>query len=957
MSVPDFDAQLLIPDNNASHQQLAGLIAAGGFTGAGLPDTAHRYLDVFCNKSYSNSRRRWAGIALAGMMRASASVVQRLKKLAQGLPRLGAVILDQNESEERRIIAGLIIRQGLEASVDFADFWESDKVLHSAPNFPRDAGEHWMGHFQTYLDTLGSLALANLNDDPLILYPMALSASDGFQWTGTSAVAIVERDLLTIVVSDSTLTENQFIDIPISHIKDTSLQQDSPHESQEGRSGHKMHALVINLQAKSMTYRLNSSDRQGSEFKVSFLSHEDADEFEVGICDARKTAHATTTAATDSTVSSSSLASQRGTDIVSSSKQQEDSPDDPEVDAIDESPDQPIEKQSPTQHAQDKGKGKLPKISYATKQKVKQLPPGRSKATRSRPSTKAKPVVYQDEDDDDDEETSEDEYDLQSKVPAHSITGHGTGRKPLGRRKPNIEDDEFVPAASKAKPKTAKRKRGSSDAGDNRPKKKTQTKTGDVKQEMKALDGAQAKPARARKPMKQSTQHNLQNEASSRHSLIGGLLNSKSPSKASAPAFKKPGQPASTPGRARAQPARTTPKPQTPVEMQDDVDLPVCIASSTPSSRAMHEDDFGVHSTPANSEILSSNSKRVPDSPHAESTAISGHANRDDVHREKRMGELEMARSDPFKQRQASQKISSFTRKLTGESVTNDGLDLVDEEPVDATHELKVSLANQPLLRQSPSVSKHRTDVQSGPHMQSAAARIRGLQSLSVKMSEARGAAAASHSETARKTDMAQDSRYRRRAQDGNRARANDAIMSGPHEAVEDTLADVQDQGEVEGDNTLVGEEMELPNQYGSKASELHFRSSPPMPDSSSVVGGLSDESEAEAEASPPTSGADEVEWEAALEPHQRALHEQLVRTSKRVVRHIVDNETAVMEIADVFGDDGVRVVDVLLERQGVACAEAFEGLESKRRGLLEELTGASRSLKAARQQVKRGDV
>ncbi|KAF9692539.1 hypothetical protein EKO04_009664 [Ascochyta lentis] len=957
MSATAFDAQLLVPDNDASHLQLANLIAAGRFTGAALSDSAHRYLDAFCNKSYSNGRRRWAGIALAGMMRVSAGVVQRLKKLPHGLRRLGAIILAQDEREERRIVAGLIVRQGIEAGIDFADFWESDKVPHSAPDFPKDCGEQWMERFQTYLDTLGSLALAKFNNDSLILYPMSLSASDGFRWTGKSALVIVEKDLLTIVVSDSTLTRILFIDIPISHVKETSLQQDSPHESQEGRSGHKMHVLVITLLAQSTAYRVNSTDRSGSEFKVSFLSREDAEEFEVGIQDARKLARATTTAAeaADSAASSGSPSNLRRVDALLLSAQHKDGSGDSDVDAMDESPDQAIEE--PRHTAQDKSKGKLPKISYATKQKVKQLPSGRSKTTKSR-TTKANPVIYQDEDDDEDEETSEDEYDLQSKVPAHSIPG----RKSLGRRKANAEDDDFVPTASKAKPRTAKRKRGSSDAGeDGRSKMKTQTKMSDASgstttklQKTKVLDDAQTRPARAREPMKQSTaQQKLQNEASSRPTLIGKLLKSKSPSKPAAPAFKKPGQPASTPGRPRAQPVGNTPKAQTPVEAHNDPDhLPIHIPSSTPRGQAIHDEDFGLHYTPANSEILSSNSKRVPDSPHAESTAISGHADCDDVHREKRMGDLETARSDPFKQRQPSQKISSFTRKLTGESITNEGLELVDEEPANEDieiDELNVGLINQPLLKQSPSLLKHRTTASNQPRMQGPAARVRVFKSLSASLKESRNATAQTSSSRRRTPPAAAHG-------DEERVQAKDSILCAPREAVEDTLPDMPALVEDEGDTRLVGEEMELPNQYGTKASDLHFRSSPPIPDSSSVRGASSDESEAEAEASPPTSRADELEWEAALEPHQRALHEQLLRTSKRVVRHIVDSETAVTDIADVFGDDGARLVDVLLERQGVECGEVFEKLEKKRGGLLEALSEASERLKAERAQVPMAD-
>ncbi|KAF1358104.1 hypothetical protein EJ07DRAFT_125600 [Lizonia empirigonia] len=898
MSSLAFDAQLLGPDNNESQLRLVDLIAAGCYTGTGLPDVAHRYLDAFCNKSYSNGRRRWAGIALAGMLRASASVVQRLKKLSHGPSRLGAIILDQEESEERRIIAGLIVRQGLEAGIDFIDFWESEKVLHSAPNFPRDSNEQWMGQFQTYLDTLGSLALVNLNTDPLILFPMSFCANDGFQWTGKSAVAVLEKNMLTIIVSDSTLTKVQFLDIPISHVKETSLQQDSPHESQEGRSGHKMYTLIMTLGAEPVTYCLNSSNRTASEFKVSFLRQEDADEFEVGVHDARKNlTHTTSTPeSADSSASSnhpedlphSPVERIDPSRLPNHQEDDHDNSDPPTIGIVDESPDQRSGEVSSTQRAsQNKGKGKLPRISDAIKQKVtqlKQLPPGRSKVTKSRSSTKKNPVVYEDEDGDENEESSQDEYDLKSKVPAHIPTGPNNGRKSRGRRKAKIEDDdEFVPAAaSRAKPKTTKRKRGSSDSGEeSRPKKKTQIKHSDA------------------------AQQNVRNENSARRSLIGELVKSKSPSKAAAPAFKKPGQPASTPGKPRAPAVRPSPKSQTPMETHTNRDgFPVHISSSTPRSQAIHDEDFGLHYTPADTEILSSNTKRVPDSPHAESTAISGHADCDEIHREKRIGDMELARSDPFKQRRQGQKVTSLMRRFTDESATNND---PESRPGDGSHD----------ARMEPNPSKRSR--------------------LNIP------------------TDASHD---RRGASDvvSHRAQADDSIIFAPCEAVEDTLpyppAQVKGDDNLDGDTTLVEEEVGFSDQYAVKVSDLRFRSSPPIPDSSSVCD-ASDASEEEPEPSPPTSRADELEWEAALEPHQRALYEQLLRTSKRVVRHIVDNETAVTDITEAFADDGERVLDLLLERQRVEHADAFENLANKQQELLKALCDTSKSLKAQRRQAK----
>jgi predicted Zn-ribbon and HTH transcriptional regulator len=70
-------------------------------------------------------------------------------------------------------------------------------------------------------------------------------------------------------------------------------------------------------------------------------------------------------------------------------------------------------------------------------------------------------------------------------------------------------------------------------------------------------------------------------------------------------------------------------------------------------------------------------------------------------------------------------------------------------------------------------------------------------------------------------------------------------------------------------------------------------------------------------------------------------------------MRHIVDNETAVTDITDVFVGDGERLLDLLLERQSNESAEAFQELAKKRQDLLNELSNTSKSLKALRKQVR----
>lgn len=925
MSAQLFDSQLLVPDDTKSHQQLVALIAAGDYTGPGLSDVAHKYLDAFCNLGFSDSRRRWAGIALVGMMRASATVVQRLKKLTRGPSRVGNIILDPKESEEHKIVAGLIIRQGLEAGIDFADFWASDKVPHSAPHFPREVGEPWMGQFQAYLDTLSGLKLANSANDPMLMHPMSIYAGDNFQWSGTSAVAAIERGLLTIVVSDSTLTKFRFLELPVSHIKQAHLRQESPYESQESHSEYSMYTLVITLQSKSPGYRLDSSDCEGSEIRVSFHDREDAAEFEAGLQDASKTtanfkaggAKTTRSARTGSSIPN--LRRLSAESVMTNTGQ--DAPQRSDIDSkrshgqVVSSKHLHQERKSSLQATDERTNGKLPRVSKATIQKVaqtQQLPSKPSKSSKARAAKKTTSIVISSGDEEESWESSQDEYDLKLAATVRSSANIGASRTAPNRRRTYEEDEDFVPNGSKTKAKSTKRKRGSSDAAEQiQPlKKKTQRSDNTIEHPTHSamakwqdpttgieeqMDASQARKSNNQPAARQITQ----NGNSARPSLIGALIKSKSPAGGATPIFKRPGQPASTPGRPRTHVAQTTPKPRTPVEICKDLDdLPTCFQTSTPRSQLMHDEDFGLGHTPADTEILSSNTKKVPDSPHAESTAISGHADQEEVHREKHRADLETAKSDPFQRRRGSKMPTTFLRKLTGEDDVAKHTEppaMPAEASQDDPEADEVSIQSQPLPKDSPSLFKHRAQTNQVRVLEHAQAltfeSTRAAHISRNKPTRTEGSLAPSERSSPARCAAAKRTRH----MDVN---AEEQVQS-TNDSVEDTPLDVQDRViDLDDDTTLFG--------------DLRLRSSPPIPDSSSIRDAYSDES------SPQTSRADEIEWEAA----PRDLHEQLLRTN---------NETTATDVADVFAEDGERLLDLHLERQCGESVEAFQGLASNK--------------------------
>jgi hypothetical protein len=291
MAGSNFATALQDPDNNASNSQLHQLILAKDYSRDALPSVAEDYLHAFLDTTFSHLRRRWLGIALAGMMDASPEVVEHLKTKVQPLQGLGDIILSNTEREATKIIAGFVVRQALELHIEFASFWTSDKVKNSAPDFPEAPHSKWMSNFQSFLDTLGDLALAKPITDPCLLYPVSLVASDGFQWVATDngmPITIIEQESLTVLLPDLTLRTVQCLDVPVAHIQSTKTRQAPLHDSQSRTTNHAPCDLVLTLKPGSWGYRLNESTRAATEFSILFAQSSDAIECESAIKEIRK---------------------------------------------------------------------------------------------------------------------------------------------------------------------------------------------------------------------------------------------------------------------------------------------------------------------------------------------------------------------------------------------------------------------------------------------------------------------------------------------------------------------------------------------------------------------------------------------------------------------------------------------------------------------------------------------
>ncbi|KAF2684682.1 hypothetical protein K458DRAFT_365957 [Lentithecium fluviatile CBS 122367] len=822
MSAQDLQDALEAPDVSATNEALFCIVADGVSADAASPAIIEAYLRTFCDSTHTFSKRRWVGIALCKMIQSSAQAVTYLKRPVQGLTGLGEVILTTAELEETKIVAGLIIREGLARGVKYLSFWPNDKIQNSAPHFPRDAGPRWMHEFQQFLETLVDVAVTERVHDVDLSYVVSLVASDGYKWkepNDTPSVLLLQRQHLVIMSADPTLQKFQFVDIPLSHIQSVRRKRTALHDSQGQQTKLSPWDVVLKLKPGSWTYRVNASEHSGREFSMMLTSEENARECESAISDLGLPP------------------------MVSSGPIQ-----------MDRIPNGESEGESVAREAGDvEGhENPLTQPSFRTRAQGSSL---RSSALDSR--------------------TKEQAPSSSAAVPSSNLPKISKRNDAHSAKSRRADPDAFdIPQDDELGPKLrAKRKRtksvtykegetseeessGSEYASSKRRKTRSPPKRSQVPKAANSKTSEITAPKAKKSSKTRPTGAKIQAANPSKPSLLSKLI-SKPPSYISAGSTKP-----------NSHPKAVLEDKENTISGRDCVSkLPVL-----PNTTRIHSGGS------ANVELLSSNSKPTPASPHAESTAISGHADPHRVNMEREMGEYEIEKNDPFN-RPNSQKLTSFTRRLTG-----------DGEPATDEAEMLVALAESIRLEQPARRSRSRT----------------------VKPAE---------SEAPRKTRRSVD------------AIMQDSVLPGPPQPVEETQMIKTpfrpNNVGMDGD-TLVEEDNELPQYH--KETPVHFGSSPPPLD-----GSPSSHSSTSAEAEPrtdppfPTSQAEEMDWEASLKPHQRSLHEQLLRVSSRVMRHVVDNETAVDDIAEMFARDGKHVLETLVDRHNSEFKSMSKDVEKKK--------------------------
>ncbi|KAI4951172.1 hypothetical protein J4E91_003878 [Alternaria rosae] len=1025
MTSISFEAALKLPDKDASNIHLYKLVSARDFSSSGLSSVAQDYLSSFCDPGLSIIRRRWIGIALAGMLEMPA-VATHIGASTKRLRNLGAIILSRTEQEQIKIIAGIIIRQALEQGIEYSRFWSTEKVRHSEPNFPLEADAEWMQKFQGFLDILSDLALARPTGEPSVMYLVSLFATDGFKWRESSAtfpIALVEAGVLTIIAPDEHLKDCQFIDIPVEHILNTRSEPSKLHSSQAQRTKHEPWDLVMTLTSEPWSYRLNSTQRIATDLSLMFKHSGDALEWESCIKAHEKgreprlrvSRNLPLDASSPSIRQSNARKSLRSgsqtlrTKRVTSKKLTADSSDATALQFQSQHPSSTSKRMY--------GKGKLPRVSQATKQDV---------FRKFNPEDEALDVLIESKRDV--HTTSSNTSSVASSPQRKSRSSKAASDKEPAKSKTKArtshdkneadDDEDFIPSQTRLKKRTNPKRKATPDpmADDNSRKRSRKEPNKGTKS---TVTGAKqhAKSHPLAKPSKPPS-----SIPSSQHTLIGGLLGLQRPAKISESPFKKPTLPArvaqtpSTPTKPSRKLVGVPVRPQTPVETRCSGDDTLhYMASSPPATDEAEEDDEWHHAIIVEAAMLSSNSKPTPASPNAESTAISGHADREDIASEKKTGDWQTAKSDPFGRRSAGKKATSFIRRLTGEDSFNK----------DTVPEIDVSIAaSRPLLQKTPWGGKEPVltgDTDRACPNPKFAGPYTGTEDGDVVLQEV----ASVTDRAAHPSHSTQESRYQGGVQqkddtkrhikhvgtppkstalskektttpktpevatgsemtvstllfnqqfidttqpivqaDQQVAFATRNSLEATHQTMDQSqqlnegIQQLNDDGPIEQahheDDTLIGgdeDNQEAVNDFFN-ASLIHFHSSPPHLGSSSSHSSTSAVREPLTDPPLPTSQAEEMDWEASLQPHQRDLHELMIRTSKRVMRHIVDNETSVDDIAEMYAQDGEHVLSTLIQRRNTDYEHVFQGMESTKGSLRKELERAAKQMAKDRERV-----
>ncbi|OCK80430.1 hypothetical protein K432DRAFT_443168 [Lepidopterella palustris CBS 459.81] len=226
--------------------------------------------------SFPTRTRRWIGLVLLRLIETYDDVLNHLQRSSIDLTGLGQVITTQ--SEDLKLVAGMIIRKMVMDGSPHARFWSTDAITLAIPEFPSEESQVWMEKFQDFVDDLHGLKFISPANEVGVLYAVAITAEDGvqcFEETGM-ILLLIERRNLTAITPSSPKQIMQCFDIPVTNIAKMELRKAMLHSAQGKGTGDSAPAVTMHMDSNSWTYLYDAEERYGKEMSILFRSVEDA---------------------------------------------------------------------------------------------------------------------------------------------------------------------------------------------------------------------------------------------------------------------------------------------------------------------------------------------------------------------------------------------------------------------------------------------------------------------------------------------------------------------------------------------------------------------------------------------------------------------------------------------------------------------------------------------------------
>lgn len=283
MSAHDFTAALEAPESHGSLQQLQLLASQTPSLSTSLLDTATACFHAFCTTTHSSTKRTWIGVSLRNMIQVSPQVLKRLASLSPGLSRIGDIILSPSETEDTRIVAGLIIRECLSHNVNsitLQNFWGNNAILTLATVFPQKASSQWIKEFQSFVKVLHELLLQDETTLPNVHSPLSFATTKtGHRHGKTSPTLFVADGLLALVDLGADLRDVQLVEIPLKHIVSVSEQPSRRQSEQDLLGISEAWNVVLELRPGDWTYQINLAEYSETHMTIMFTKKIEAHVF------------------------------------------------------------------------------------------------------------------------------------------------------------------------------------------------------------------------------------------------------------------------------------------------------------------------------------------------------------------------------------------------------------------------------------------------------------------------------------------------------------------------------------------------------------------------------------------------------------------------------------------------------------------------------------------------------